>query len=392
MTMDLAQAGQMLKWLDEERRRDKTILSSLQERLEAQAQQLARQEEQLTSLLSSVAGMEALLARVRDFTQTVEQFKTDVGLMLDDRDEKRRKEQREVDMARQLEMGQVKDQVAQLLDDSRRAGRLEDRLTAVQTESQRLNEVLQRLEGTVSDLSKRSDDRVQTVTYLEEQRRSDNRRIAALEAETTELRRRVESTDARMPLLDEAIQKERARVDEGLNQIKEFGKVTEELRVADFRREQQAKKWAGQAEESRQEMERLQRDKGQLLEQQQRAERAVGTLETFRERLEARLNEVAEMQRLAEDRLKRQWEEWQAAQEKDRRREELGFEEEKKRQERVNKDHDARLSTLQDKAAGLQKQLLALMEGLSAEAHGVIGALQDELARVQELSQLTKEI
>jgi len=390
--MDLTQAGQMLKWLDEERRRDKTILSSLQERLEAQAQQMARQEEQLTSLLGSVAGMEALLARVRDFTQTIEQLKTDVALMLDEHDEKRRKEQREADMARQLEMGQVKDQVAQLLDDSRRTGRLEDRLTAVQTESQRLNEVLQRVEGTVSDLSKRSDDRVQTVTYLEEQRRSDNRRIAALEAETTDLRKRVESGDTKTTLAEEAIQKERGRIDDGLAQIKEFGKTVEELRVADFRREQQAKKWAGQAEEFRQEMERLQQEKGQLIEQQKRAERAVGTLESFRERLETRLNEVAEMQRLAEDRLKRQWEEWQAAQTKDRRREELAFEEEKKRQERVNKDHDARLSALQDKAAGLQKHLLALMEGISAEAHGAIGALQEELASLQELSQLTKEI
>ena len=47
--------------------------------------------------------------------------------------------------------------------------------------------------ASVSDLSKRSDDRVQAVTYLEEQRRADNRRIAELESETVELRRRLEN-------------------------------------------------------------------------------------------------------------------------------------------------------------------------------------------------------
>ncbi|HHH41799.1 MAG TPA: hypothetical protein ENK56_07310, partial [Chloroflexi bacterium] len=203
MTMDLTQASQMLKWLDEERRKDKALISALQERLETQARQLTRQEEQLTALQETVAGLEALMARVTEFAQTVEQFKAEVGQMLDQRDEQRRKEQREIERGRQLEIGALRDELARLAEGQRPIPRLEESLAATQAEQRRLNEMVQKLETAVADLDKRSEDRVQSVIYLEEQRRADNRRIAALEVETTELRKRLEATSAKLPLLEE---------------------------------------------------------------------------------------------------------------------------------------------------------------------------------------------
>ena len=61
MAMDMTQTSQMLKWLDEERRKDKALISALHERQEGLAQQLSRQEEQLAGLQKSVAGLETLL-------------------------------------------------------------------------------------------------------------------------------------------------------------------------------------------------------------------------------------------------------------------------------------------------------------------------------------------
>ncbi|HEC35522.1 MAG TPA: hypothetical protein ENI39_03185 [Anaerolineae bacterium] len=257
-------------------------------------------------------------------------------------------------------------------------------MDAVQAEDRRLNEALQRLETTVADLGKRSDDRVQAVTYLEEQRRADNRRIAALEAETTELRKRAEAADAKVLLLEEIVRKEHARLEERLKQIKEFGKVVEELRVADFRRQQQSRKWADQAKEIRQEMERLREERQRFAEQYRQAKRALEMLETFQARVETRQNEVAEMQRLAEDRLKRQWEEWQAAREKERRRWELTVEEQWKQQERTNKDHAARLEGLQEQAAIHWQHIQAIQEAILSQAHVILEASQSWAEEIQE--------
>ncbi len=366
--MELPQLSQMVQWLDEERRKDKALIAALQEQVKLQAQQIAQQQEQIAALQRTVAGIEALIAQVSGFALALEQLKADVARMLDIRDEQRQKEQREIDRARQLEIGALRDEVARVGEELRRVGRLEEGLAAVQAETRRLNEAQQRLEIATADLKKLGEDRVQAVIYLEEQRRADNRRITSLEAETTELRKRVEATDAKLLLLEEAVQKQRRTLEEGLKPIKEFEKVVEELRVADFRRNQEVKKWAGQAEEVRQEVERLREERQRFMEQYQQAKRALDTLTALQNRLETRQKETAEMQRLAEERLKRQWEEWQTAQEKGRRNWEVSAEERWRQQERFNNTVTKRLDTLAEMAKLCGAQLTALWETRRADA------------------------
>lgn len=366
--MELTQLSQTVQWLDEERRKDKALIAALQEQVKLQAQQLAQQQELMAALQRTVAGMEALMAQVTGFAPALEQLKGEVGRLLEAREERWRKEQRESDRVRQLEVGALKDEIARVAEELRRIGRLEEGLATLQAETRRLTENQQRLELLITDLKQQADDRAAAVIYLEEQRRADNKRITALEAELPELRQRIEVTGAKLFPLEEALQKQKRYLEEGLKPIKEFEKIIEELRVADFRRNQEVKKWAGQAEEVRQEIERLGEERQRLMEQYQRAQRALDALSTLQTRLETRQNETAEMQRLAEERLKRQWEEWQAAQEKARRNWEVSAEERWRRQERWNAAAGKRLDHLTAAAGLCYGQLLALWETRRADA------------------------
>ncbi len=166
MAMDPTQTSQMLKWLDDERRKDRATIAALQERLEGQATVIARQEEQIAALQKSVGALETLLTRITEFTQTVEQIRVEVGQMLDKRDEQRRKEQREAERTRQLEVGAIKDEISRLAEEARAIPRLDERLGMVQTEARRLNENVQRIDAALLDLSKRTEDRLQALVYL----------------------------------------------------------------------------------------------------------------------------------------------------------------------------------------------------------------------------------
>ncbi len=305
--MEFSQLTQMVQWLDEERRKDKALIAALQEQVKLQAQQLAQQQELIAALQRTVAGMEMLLSQIPALNQALEGLKGEVGRMLELREEQWRKEQREAERARQLEGGALKDEIARVADGLRPIPRLEESLAALQAEARRLTENQQRLEMAIADLKKQTEDRIAAVVYLEEQRRADNKRITALEAELPELRRRIETTDSKLPLLEEAVQKQKRYLEEGLKPIKEFEKVVEELRVADFRRNQEVKKWAGQAEEVRAELERLREERQRLLEIHPQVRRALDALSALQTRLETRQNETAEMQRLAEERLERPW-------------------------------------------------------------------------------------
>ncbi|MCX7856084.1 MAG: hypothetical protein N2556_08995 [Anaerolineae bacterium] len=386
--MELTQLSQMVQWLDEERRKDKALIASLQEQVKLQAQQLAQQQELIAALQRAVAGVETLTAQVTGFAPALEGLKAEVGRMLELREEQWRKEQREADRARQLEIGALKDEVARVADELRRIGRAEEGLAALQAETRRLYENQQRLETAAADLKKQAEDRAATVVYLEEQRRADNKRITALEAELPELRRRIETTDAKLPLLEEAVQKQKRYLEEGLKPIKEFEKVVEELRVADFRRNQEVKKWAGQAEEVRAELERLREERQRFMEQYQRAQRALDALTTLQTRLETRQNETAEMQRLAEERLKRQWEEWQAAQEKARRNWEVSAEERWRQQERINAGVNKRLDALAATAKLCYSQIAAIWETRRADAVRTFAHTREAYeARIAEIDQ-----
>lgn len=386
--MELTQLSQMVQWLDEERRKDKALIAALQEQVKLQAQQLAQQQELIAALQRTVAGMETVMAQVTGFATAMEGLKADVARILEHREEAWRKEQRETDRTRQLEIGALKDEIARVAEELRRYGRLEEEMAAVQADTHRLIDAQQRQEIALADLKKQAEDRSAALVYLEEQRRADNRRITALEAETTELRKRTEATDAKLPLIEEAVQKQRRVLEEGLKPIKEFEKVVEELRVADFRRNQEVKKWAGQAEEVRQEIERLREERQRLMEQYQRAQRALDALSALQTRLETRQNETAEMQRLAEERLKRQWEEWQAAQEKQRRNWEVTAEERWRQQERFNATVNKRLDHLAATAKLCYSQIVALWETRRADAIRTFTHTREAYeARVAEIDQ-----
>lgn len=377
-TMDLTQAMQTLKWLDEERRKDKATIAALQERVQGQEQQLAQQAAQVQELQAAVAGIQGLISQATQFEQTVSAYKNEMVFLLDQRAEARKREQAEAQRLRKIELEAIADQLSRLDKEMRVLPRYDEELKARQVEERRLNGALQRLEVAVGDLSKRSDDRVQAVTYLEEQRRADNRRIAELEQDTTELRKKAEAQAAKLPLLEETIQKQRVHIKEALQEIKKFEKPIEEMRVAEFRREQAVKKYIDQAEQVRQEMENWRAQTQRFVEQYQLNKRALEKLEGFQARLEKRQNEVAEMQRLAEDRLKRQWEEWQEAQAKQQRKRDILTEERWRQQEQTNAEHLERLEALQSAAELHRSQLDILWEARRADATRALKVVQDE--------------
>ncbi len=376
--MDLTQASQMVKWLDEERRKDKTLIAALQERLEGQAQQITRLESQLATLQQTVAALGVLPNRINDVGQGTEKLRLEIVHMLEQRDEQYRREKRELEQGRQLETGALRDEIKQIGEAIRTLPRLDERITAGQAESQRLNETLQRLGVTVTDLSTRTEERLQAVVYLEEQRRADHQRIVAIEKETPEMRKRIESFGVKIPPLEEAIQKQRIRLEEGLKPIKEFEKVVAELQAADFRRNQDVKKWSAQADEIHAEMERLREERQRFLIDYRDVQEALKRLEAFQARLETRMNELSEIQRVTSERMKRQWEEWQTAQEKDRRNWEVSMDERWREQRTTNERHHKRLEALVPMVKFHQMHLDTLWEMWRRNTSALLKAAQDE--------------
>jgi len=383
-TMELSQATQTINWLDEERRKDKVAVAALQEKAQSQDRQLVQQAAQIQNLQTSLAGLQSLISQVTDFEETVSSYKTEMVFLLEQREEAWKKERTEAERLRKIEMKGLVDQLSQLDKAIKVLPRYDGEIKARQAEEQRLNENLQRLEVAVADLGKRSDDRVQTVTYLEEQRRADNRRIVDLEQDLPELRKRIEAQAVKLPLLEKNIQKYKPRIDEAVSQIKEFEKPIEEMRIAEFRREQAVKKYIGQAEEVRQEVDEWRAQTQRFIEQYQLTKRGLEKLESFQARQEKRQNEVAEMQRLAEDRVKRQWEEWQVERAKELKKRLVIVDEQWKGQKKVNRELARRIEPLEAQTRINQTQIKVLFDIRRLDAHHELEVAQGVVERAEQ--------
>jgi chromosome segregation ATPase len=376
-TMDLTQAIQTLKWMDEERIKDKASIAALQERIQNQEQQLAQQASQIQELQAALGGIQVILSKVTEFGQMVANHKAELIHQMDNRDQTRRKEQAESERLRRIEYEGLTAHLSRLEKDLRVLPKYDEDINVIRAESQRLSEVVQQTDVTIADLGKRSEDRLKTVTYLEEQRRADNRRITELEQDLPTLRQKIDSLDKKLPLLEESIQKQRLRIDTAVEETKKYEQPIEELRVSDFQREQKMKQYMDQGAQVAKEMEKMRVQTQGFVEQQQEVKRGINALEKFKVRIERRQDEMAERQRLTDEQMQRRWEEWQAAQSKAQKKREVIIEERWRQQEQTNTGHVKHLNTLQATADMHRDQLDTMWESLRADATSLLKAAQD---------------
>jgi chromosome segregation ATPase len=376
-SMDLTQAIQTLKWLDGERRKDRATVAKLEERLQEQGRQLTRQSAQIDQLRSGLASVEGMLSKIDEFEQMVSNFKKEMTFQLQRRDETWRKERDEAKRLRRIEHETIKEQLGRLEKELRVLPRYDEQISARQAEAERLTEKLQSLDVTLTELEKRLEDPVKAVSYLEERRRADHRRLIQVEQEIPDLHTKIDALTQKLPLLDQSLQKQQSRIDEAIQETRRYEKPIEELRISDFQREQKMRQYLEQGAEVAEELERLREQTHGFIERRQQVKRALDALEKTKARIERRQDEMAEKQRVAEERVQRQWEEWQSARAKELKKREMVIEQRWQAQGQTDFQQQGRLEALETLAPMYREQLRALWEAHRADADSLLSAAQD---------------
>ncbi len=310
--MELTQMEQMLRWLDEERKQDKLLIIALQEQLAQQREVITAQARELEALRHQLANVESDVRRTDTYPEMITRLAQETQAKIEELRDQMRRERTDAERVRQSDVQMLNEQIIELDNRIHQMTPYGEMLKMREAGEMRLQSQYQQLAATVSELSKRIEERAQTLVYIEEQRRADARRITALEGALPPLSQSIKELERKQALLEDNLRKLPPRIEEVLQVAKSYEPRIEELRVADFQREQRMKQYADQAEQVKAEVARLveQTQRYALLYNQNK--QALGSLEAFEARLEKRQAEVAEMQRLTEERLKRQWEEWQA--------------------------------------------------------------------------------
>ncbi len=386
--MNLNQLSQMVTWLDEERRRDKTDLAKLQQRVESQSAELAEQARRIQEQEARLARTHAQLTKFPQLEKALDQLRKELVLLVERHDEQRRKEEMDAARVRQVEQESQTRALGEIRKELQKLPRYEEELQQRRAEDQRLGEALLSLQQQVSDFGRDLENRTRNLPYLEERPRQNAKRIAELQQETPELFKRTEAQSAKLQLLEELIRKSEQRIGELNLQAAELKQEQQEffesVRLGEQQRERQMDEWAEQMDEQREKIEKYDIQMRQSAELYKRSEQALADLEKFEERLKQEQSEVAELQRLAEKRQRQQLEEWQAENDKRWKKNLLLWEQQWRAQERWNEEHAERLVPLEEAAKANRAQITALWQTWQDYARSQIGEMQERIVQAGE--------
>ena len=386
--MNLNQLNQMVTWLDEERRRDKTDLGKLQQRTESQSVEIAEQARRIQEQEGRLARTQAQLTKFTQIETALAQLRDELVLLIERYNEQHRKVVVDAQRVRRVEQESQTRALGEIKKELQKLPRYEEELQQRRAEDQRLGEALLSLQQRVADFGRDLENRTRNLPYLEEHPRQNAKRIAELQEETPELFKRTEAQSMKLQLLEELVRKSDRRVGEldlvGPELKQEQQEFFESLRLADQDRERLMGEWTEQMEEQCQKMEKYDVQMRQSAELYKMNKQALAALGKFEERLKQGQTEVAELQRLAEKRQRHQLDEWQAEDEKRWKKNMLVWEQHWRDQDRWNEEHTARLGPLDESAKANRAQITALWQTWQEYARRQIGEMQERIVHAGE--------
>jgi DNA repair exonuclease SbcCD ATPase subunit len=348
--MDIAQLAQMVNWLDEEHRRDRAEIARLQQRLESQSADNIEMARRVQELEGRLAQTQAGLSRFTQVETAINNTKTELTALVDRDTEARSNLQREFERTRMADREIISREVSEVRRELPRIARLEESIEVRAVEDVRLSELIMGVRNQVGGLAKEIEERTRQIPFLSEQRTSDTKRIAQLQQETVELFKRTEALAGRLPVLEETLRKGLGDVEKWPALIEqqrtEMTAFMEKVRVTLVDREQLITRWQEQISEQKTLVQQGNERMQTYAQQIEISRRAVNEMQDFKDMVLREQSQVQELQRLAEERIRREMDEFREDYEKKRRKTELRQEHLWSEQEKANRELSERFPTM----------------------------------------------
>ena len=340
--MDTAQLAQMVTWLDEEHRRDRAEISRLQQQLESQSGDIVEQARRIQELEGRLASTTAQLGRFTQLEQQIESVKQELGLMIDRSDEGQAQVAREFDRARLSDREAISREISEVRRELPRIGRIEEAVELRKGEEERLVDMIMEGRNQVNLLVKDLEERTRQIPFLADQRTGDAKRIAQLQQETVELFKRTEAFSGRFSILEDADRRMGTEIERWrpvfVEVREEQQQFMERLRVEVVERLQVLTRWQEIIDDQRAVVAKNEERLQSFAQSIETARRAANSIPEFQENMRRDQVQVQELQRLAEERVRREMEEFEEGYEKKSRRDGLRQEHLWKEQEKNNKE------------------------------------------------------
>jgi chromosome segregation ATPase len=352
--MDLDQIIKRLEWLDDERRKDKTLIATLEDRitaLEGGSTGLAKQQNDLSGEISRLS---VWLTRIEQIESTITQVRVEFNRSIEGIEKQRVDREREVEKVRLADLEGLNKAIYEIrkgldvLPDIKRT--LQLRID----EEFRLGRLIDELDKKIMEFQRVDEESRRTQRLVEENLRQDSKRLTDLQAEISAFRKRLDEQRSKVDLATENFRKTELRINDVQTAEAERRQAQtafiEKQNLFQVERNRTWKEWSVRFEEITNQATNIEAELQSLDATNRALKRSQETFDEMTQNFERRMNEITEMQRLTEDRFRQEWVTFKADDQKRWANYTLTHEEQQREGSRRYDKLDVRTTSLEDSA------------------------------------------
>jgi chromosome segregation ATPase len=310
------QIEKRLKWMDEQHRKEFELVNVLERKLGEANEHLEKQEKQIKELSSELTRLSAFASRIQHFDDALIKQRDDFSKKLEDNEQLYSEKQKISEEIRKKDYEELARSISEMQVKQKNVDLMEDTMEARKQEEIRITREMAEIEEKVETLLLKSNEYSRSLHAVDEVRKMDARRTSDLQSESTELRQKIDTIRGNQDSLEDRMRRTEARIDEislGESSRKELYTMWEEkqeLRMVGF--EKNWKEWQGIFDMFQEKAKELDEKVLKYDENYRAISKTRSDLDKLIDRLERRITEISEMQRIGEERVKQEWNSFQA--------------------------------------------------------------------------------
>lgn len=355
-----------LAWLENERRKDKSALDTLEARLANLESGLPSINEKLNELSSDLARISAQLSRFDTLENNLLQLRVETVRSFETVEKQRLDNAREVEKARRADLELLNKSIGEVRKGLEPIPELKKGITARQEEGFRLGRNIEEVDKKITEYKRSDEEYKRTLRMLEESQRQDNKRLTDLQGELSGLRKRQDEQRGKIELTADSTRKFELRISE--LQAAETERRSSQSSFIDkqtlwqVERDRTWKEMQARFEDITRSAVNLDAQLQSMDAIQRSVKRSQESFDEITQRFERRLNEITEMQRLVEDRFRQEWVAYKSDDQKRWTNYTLSMEEQQREFNRSFEKYNERLVLLEDMALEVRDQLHQMIE------------------------------
>ena len=309
--MDFEQLAKKIEWLEEERRKDKLTISSLEDRFLKIEGNIPPLSQEIKEISNDLGRLKTLTARFEQIDSALSQIRVDYSRSIESIEKQRTEQFREVEKVRLADIESLNSSISNVRKSLEVLPEMKKDIKAREDEEHRLIRLIAETEKKI-DENRRSDEEYRrNQKIMEESIRQDSKRILDVQGEVSAIRKRVEEQRGKVDLANETLRKLEMRQNEFMNAESERKQsqtaFIERQNKSQVERDRTWREWQSRFEVIESQSINLDSQLQSLDATQRTIKHAQEAFEEITQRFERRINEITEMQRLVEDRFRQEW-------------------------------------------------------------------------------------